>query len=68
MQGYKFNNNHTLNIEQYDWAAPPANMEEGGFNAPDPEPFRERRNTMSWLGDLCQRDQFAIRPGKEMAV
>ena len=65
-----FNNNQTLNVTSYDRAARPTDMEEGEFDAPDPEPSRERPNTMSWLEDSCQRDRFVIqqRQGKETDV
>lgn len=68
LEGYKFDKNHALHVTLYERAINLAELDEGEFQEPEPEPFKERANTMSWLEDSCQRDQFAIRHGKETAV
>eukprot|EP00571_Detonula_confervacea_P011392 CAMPEP_0172302166 /NCGR_PEP_ID=MMETSP1058-20130122/3911_1 /TAXON_ID=83371 /ORGANISM="Detonula confervacea, Strain CCMP 353" /LENGTH=719 /DNA_ID=CAMNT_0013012549 /DNA_START=61 /DNA_END=2220 /DNA_ORIENTATION=- len=68
LQDYKFDKNHALQVTLYERASNLAEVEEGEFQQPEPEPFKERSNTMSWLEDSCQRDQFAIREGKETKV
>ena len=68
LQDYKFDKNHSIKVTLHERATQLATIEEGEFQQPEPEPFKERPNTMSWLEDTCQRDQFAIREGKETAV
>lgn len=68
LEGYKFDKNHALHVTLHERATQLASVEEGEFQEPEPEPFKERPNTMSWLEDSCQRDQFAIRQGKETVV
>jgi len=68
LQDYKFDKNHNLRITLHERASYLATVEEGEFTQPEPEPYKERPNTTSWLEDTCQRDQFAIRQGKETAV
>jgi translation initiation factor 3 subunit B len=68
LEEYKFDKNHSLHVLPHDRASHLADVEEEEFKEPEPEPFKERPNTMSWLEDSCQRDQFAIRQGKETAV
>jgi translation initiation factor 3 subunit B len=68
LEGYKFDKNHSLKVTPYERVAKLMNVVEGEFLLPEPEPFKERPNTMTWLEDTCQRDQFAIRQGKETAV
>jgi len=64
---YKFDKNHVLRVTPYERARQLADTPEE-YKAPEPEPHKERPNTMEWLEDSCQRDQFAIRHGKETAV
>ena len=68
LEGYKFDKNHSLRVTPHERASRLANVDASGFTMPDPDPFKERPNTMSWLEDSCQRDQFAMRQGKETAV
>jgi translation initiation factor 3 subunit B len=68
LEAYKFDKNHSLHVTPHERATKLAEVEEGEFQQPEPEPFKERPNTMSWLEDSCQRDQFAVRHGKETAV
>eukprot|EP00581_Thalassiosira_minuscula_P027724 CAMPEP_0183754012 /NCGR_PEP_ID=MMETSP0739-20130205/3300_1 /TAXON_ID=385413 /ORGANISM="Thalassiosira miniscula, Strain CCMP1093" /LENGTH=722 /DNA_ID=CAMNT_0025990603 /DNA_START=16 /DNA_END=2184 /DNA_ORIENTATION=+ len=68
LEDYKFDKNHSLHVTLYERASHLDEVEEGEFTQPEPEPFKERPNTMSWLEDSCQRDQFAVRHGKETAV
>ncbi|KAL3817721.1 hypothetical protein ACHAXA_002481 [Cyclostephanos tholiformis] len=68
LEGYKFDKNHSLRVTPYERASKLSEVVEGEFQMPEPEPFKERPNTMTWLEDTCQRDQFAIRHGKETAV
>ena len=63
---YKFDKNHVLSVTPYERARQLADTPEE-YKAPEPEPHKERPNTMEWLEDSCQRDQFAIRHGKETA-
>ena len=42
--------------------------EEFGFTSLELEPCRAKADTTSWLEDPCQRDQFAIRHGKETSM
>ena len=68
LQDYKFDKNHVLKVTLYERAASLEAVEEGEFTMPEPEPYKELANTMEWLEDSCQRDQFAIRHGSETAV
>ena len=68
LQDYKFDKNHSIRVTMYERASYLAKVQEDEFQQPDPEPYKERPNTMSWLEDPSQRDQFAIRHGKETAV
>lgn len=68
LQDYKFDKNHSIRVTMYERASHLAKVEEDDFRQPDPEPYKERPNTMSWLEDPSQRDQFTIRHGKETAV
>ncbi|KAL3789812.1 hypothetical protein ACHAW5_011235 [Stephanodiscus triporus] len=68
LEGYKFDKNHSLRVTPHERASYLSTVTEGEFRMPEPEPFKERPNTMTWLEDSCQRDQFAIRQGKETAV
>ncbi|KAL7457271.1 hypothetical protein ACHAWC_009437 [Mediolabrus comicus] len=68
LEDYKFDKNHALHVVLHERVNHLANVEEEEFKQPEPEPFKERANTISWLEDSCQRDQFAIRHGKETAV
>lgn len=68
LDAYKFDKNHSLKVTLHERAKALADVEEGEFKQPTPEPFKERANTMAWLEDSCQRDQFAIRQGSETAV
>ena len=63
---YKFDKNHVLGVTPYERARHLADTPEE-YKAPEPEPHKERPNTMEWLEDSCQRDQYAIRHGKETA-
>ena len=65
---YKFDKNHVLKVTLYERASSLATVEEEEFKMPDPDPYKERPNTMEWLEDSCQRDQFAIRWGNETGV
>jgi translation initiation factor 3 subunit B len=68
LQDYNFDKNHSIKVTMYERASHLAEVEEDEFRQPEPEPYKERPNTMSWLEDPSQRDQFAIRHGKETAV
>jgi translation initiation factor 3 subunit B len=68
LQDYKFDKNHALRVTTHDRVVQLSHIVTSNFELPQPEPFKERPNTMSWLEDACQRDQFAIRQGKETAV
>ena len=68
LENYRFDKNHALHVTLLDHAKHLGDVEESEFNATAPPPFKERPDTTSWLEDSCQRDQFAIRHGKETAV
>ncbi|EED89071.1 predicted protein, partial [Thalassiosira pseudonana CCMP1335] len=68
LDDYKFDKNHSLKVTLHERAAELERVEEGEFTQPEPEPFKERANTMAWLEDSCQRDQFSIRHGNETEV
>merc|ERR1719203_2184806 len=69
LEGYRFDKNHALRVTPHGRATALGAMEDGApFSLPEPEPFKERPNTMSWLEDGSQRDQFAVREGKETRV
>jgi translation initiation factor 3 subunit B len=68
LQDYKFDKNHVLKVTLYERASSLANVTEEEFTMPEPEPYKERANTMAWLEDSCQRDQFAIRHGNDTGV
>lgn len=68
LQDYKFDKNHSLRVTPHERASHLERVEEAEFAEPEPEPFRERPNTISWLEDSCQRDQFALRQGNETTV
>lgn len=68
LQDYKFDKNHVLKVTLYERATSLAKVTEEEFTEPEPEPYKERPNTMAWLEDSCQRDQFAIRHGNETEV
>lgn len=68
LQDYSFDKNHKLRVTLHERATHLANVTEEEFTQPEPEPYKQRSNTMSWLEDTCQRDQFAIRQGHETAV
>lgn len=65
---YKFDKNHSLAVSPYPRAQKLQGMQETTFVEPEPAPFVERPNAMSWLEDPSQRDQFVIRQGKETEV
>ena len=71
LSGYKFDKNHSLQVIPYGRAQALQDVDADAgaeFEAPEPEPFRERPNTSSWLEDPVQRDQFVLREGKETIV
>jgi len=70
LEDWKFDKNHSLRVTPHDRARRLRDEveEELGFASPEPEPFRAKADTTSWLEDPCQRDQFAIRHGKETSV
>lgn len=68
LDGYKFDKNHSLTVSPYSRAEKLQNVKEGEFVEPEPAPFVEKPNSMSWLEDPSQRDQFVIRQGKETIV
>ena len=68
LQDYKFDKNHVLKVTLYERAAALQSVPEEEFTVPEPEPYKERPNTMEWLEDSCQRDQFAIRHGSDTGV
>ncbi|KAL7465776.1 hypothetical protein ACHAXS_006097 [Conticribra weissflogii] len=69
LEGYKFDKNHLLKATLYTRAEELREIDEDGeFRQPAPEPYKEKPNTMEWLEDSCQRDEFAIRYGNETAV
>jgi len=68
LQDYRFDKNHLLKVTLYQHAMELASVTEEEFTMPEPEPYKERPNTMAWLEDSCQRDQFAIRHGDETGV
>jgi len=65
---YKFDKNHAIKVTLHERATHLAGVT-GEYEEPEPpEPYKERPNTIEWLKDSCQRDQFAIRQGKETAI
>eukprot|EP00804_Cyclotella_cryptica_P030997 CCRYP_013570-RA/>CCRYP_013570-RA protein AED:0.07 eAED:0.07 QI:76/1/1/1/1/1/2/86/720 len=68
LQDYRFDKNHLLKVTLYQRALDLASVAEDEFTMPEPEPYKERPNTMAWLEDSCQRDQFAVRHGNETGV
>lgn len=68
LEGYNFDKNHPIRVMPHARVVHLSTIVESVFELPDPPPFKERPNTLTWLEDPCQRDQFAIRQGKETAV
>ena len=68
LDGYKFDKNHELKCCLYKRAQKLEKLEEKEFQAPTPQPFVEKPNSMAWLEDSLQRDQFVIRQGRETVV
>ena len=70
LEDWKFDKNHSLRVTPHDRARRLRDEveEELGFASPELEPCRAKADTTSWLEDPCQRDQFAIRHGKETSV
>jgi translation initiation factor 3 subunit B len=68
LDGYKFDKNHSLSVTPYTRAEKLKDLEEREFVEPQPAPFVEKPNAMSWLEDPSQRDQFVIRQGKETEI
>lgn len=65
----QFDKNHSLSVIPYNRAKDLVEVSTSAdFEEPEPEPFRERPNTSSWLEDPVQRDQFVLREGKETIV
>ncbi len=65
---YKFDKNHSLAVSPYPRAQKLQDMTATEFIEPQPTPFVEKPNAMSWLEDPSQRDQYVIRQGKETEV
>jgi translation initiation factor 3 subunit B len=68
LQGYKFDKNHSLSVTLYARAEQLKDLDVKEFQEPQPTPFQEKPNAMSWLEDTNQRDSFVIRHGKETVV
>ena len=68
LDGYKFDKNHSLSVQQYSRAEKLNNIKDGEFVQPKSAPFVEKPNPVSWLEDGSQRDQFVIRQGRETCV
>ena len=70
LEDWKFDKNHSLRVTPHNRARRLQNEveEELGFASPEPDPCRVKVDTTSWLEDPCQRNQFAIRRGKETSV
>ena len=68
LNGYKFDKNHALIVTPYTRASKLGDLEESEFVEPEPAPFEEKPNAMSWLEDPSQRDEYVIRQGKETVV
>lgn len=67
LQEYKFDKNHVLGAFPYPHGAALRDVPDE-FSEPEPAPYAERPNTISWLEDANQRDQFVIREGRETVV
>jgi translation initiation factor 3 subunit B len=67
LQDYAFDKNHALAVTLYEQAKALADVD-SEFTEPEPAPFVERANTMTWLEDPSQRDAFFIRHAKETVV
>jgi translation initiation factor 3 subunit B len=65
---YKFDKNHSLSVSPYPRAQNLQEMTDAEFVEPKPAPFVEKPNAMSWLEDPSQRDQYAVRQGKETEI
>jgi translation initiation factor 3 subunit B len=68
LQEYKFDKNHSLTVTLYPRAKQLHAMPAGQFQEPQPTPFEEKPNAMSWLEDTNQRDEYVVRFQKETVV
>ena len=68
LDGYKFDKNHSLSVQQYSRAEKLKKIKDGEFEPPKSAPFVEKPNATAWLEDSSQRDQFVIRQGRETCV
>lgn len=68
LDDYTFDKKHSLSVSPYPRAQKLQEVTETEFVEPKPAPFVEKPNAMSWLEDPSQRDQYAIRYGKETEI